>query len=52
MGWDKDGDANVIDGEKVEPLPYETAYERPDPTWQQEWNTRFAPWDRFAEGRE
>jgi len=32
VGWDKDGDHNVIDGDRVGPLPVELAAN--DPTWQ------------------
>ncbi len=32
IGWDKDGDHNVIDGDRVGPLPIELAAS--DPTWQ------------------
>lgn len=45
VGWDKDGDPNVVDGETIEPLP--VASEEDD--WRVRYNTRWVPRDRFAE---
>lgn len=42
VGWDKDGDVNVIDGDTVEPLPVAAAGD-----WQERYNTRWVPWERF-----
>jgi hypothetical protein len=47
VGWDKDADHNVIDGDTVEPLP--VVAEVGD-DWQIRYNTRWAP--RSAEARE
>ncbi|MEM8930539.1 MAG: tetratricopeptide repeat protein [Acidobacteriota bacterium] len=46
VGWDKDGDPNVIDGHTVEPLPVVAD----DPTARR-LDTRWVPRDRFAGGR-
>ncbi len=43
VGWDKDGDVNVIDGETIEPLPVASA----EDGWRLRYNTRWVPWDRF-----
>ncbi len=42
VGWDKDGDANVIDGDAIEPLPVAAAGD-----WRLRYNTRWVPRDRF-----
>lgn len=46
VGWDKDGDPNVIDGHTVEPLPVVAE----DPSLRERYETRFVPRDRFAGG--
>lgn len=43
VGWDKDGDHNVVEGDMVEPLPVSAAG-----NWREEFNTRWVPGDRFA----
>ncbi len=45
VGWDKDGDTNVIDGDTIEPLPV-TA--EGDQAWRTKYNTRWIP--RFPYG--
>lgn len=45
VGWDKDGDHNVVAGDRVEPLPEGTD---PDPAWQRRWNTRWVPPDKHG----
>ncbi len=47
VGWDKDGDHNVIDGDTVEPLPVADASD----DWQVRYNTRWIPEHRFRDGR-
>jgi hypothetical protein len=42
VGWDKDADHNVVDGDQVEPLPVGAGAD-----WCQEYNTRWVPEDRF-----
>lgn len=42
-GWDKDADHNVVAGDQVEPLPVGAGG-----AWCVEYNTRWAPADRFA----
>ncbi|MCG8456572.1 MAG: hypothetical protein MI919_09855, partial [Holophagales bacterium] len=62
VGWDKDGDPNVIGGDRIEPLPTEA---RPGESsrraaglegagsipgdWQRGWNTRWIPSDRWRD---
>ena len=48
VGWDKDGDPNVIDGDRVEPLPREAEAPPPDEAWRLRFNTRWLARDRFA----
>jgi hypothetical protein len=43
VGWDKDGDLNVIDGDTVGPLPVTAE----DESWRLRYNTRWVPRDRF-----
>ncbi len=43
VGWDKDGDVNVIDGETIEPLPVASTGD----DWRLRYNTRWVPWDQF-----
>lgn len=45
VGWDKDGDTNVIDGDTIEPFPVTAAG---DQEWRTEYNTRWIP--RFPYG--
>ena len=45
VGWDKDGDPNVIDGHTVEPLPVIAA----DSSERLRRDTRWVPRDRFAD---
>lgn len=59
VGWDKDADHNVVDGDTVEPLPT-TELGRPLPDafttpeaenendWRVRYNTRWVPWNRFS----
>jgi len=52
VGWDKDGDHNVVAGETVEPLPVnDPASPLSAPDWQMEYNTRWVPAERFRAGR-
>jgi hypothetical protein len=44
VGWDKDADYNVVDGDRVEPLPV-----RAEGDWPLKYNTRWVPGDRFVE---
>ena len=53
VGWDKDGDYNVVDGDVVGPLPSNgetTRQARPDDPddWRIRYNTRWVPFDRFT----
>ncbi|MCH9033297.1 MAG: VCBS repeat-containing protein [Planctomycetes bacterium] len=53
VGWDKDGDYNVVDGDTVEPLPVtppaKDAFDEVDETnWRARFNTRWVPRDQFA----
>ncbi|MCH9002760.1 MAG: hypothetical protein IIC02_09330 [Planctomycetes bacterium] len=53
VGWDKDGDYNVVDGDTVEPLPVtppaKDAFDEVDGTnWRARFNTRWVPRDQFA----
>ncbi len=48
VGWDKDGDPNVIDGETIEPLPATAAS---GDEWRLRHNTRWIAGDRFADDR-
>ncbi len=41
VGWDKDGDHNVVDGDSVEPLPVIAG----DDDWRIRYNTRWVPKD-------
>ena len=57
VGWDKDGDHNVVGGERVAPMP--TSVHDADPTaeidqgdWQIRHNTRLVPSDRYRPGRD
>lgn len=43
VGWDKDADHNVVDGDQVEPLPVSASG-----NWREKFNTRWVPADRFA----
>ncbi|MCP4202199.1 MAG: tetratricopeptide repeat protein [bacterium] len=47
VGWDKDGDHNVIDGDKIGPFPEASSA---DSDWRLDYNTRWRPRDLFAEG--
>ncbi len=52
VGWDKDADANVVDGNTVEPLPSEgppgpADFEADPADWRLRYNTRWVPRDRF-----
>jgi hypothetical protein len=44
VGWDKDSDHNVLDGERVRPLPVALT---PDDDWWLRYNTRWVSRDRF-----
>jgi hypothetical protein len=44
VGWDKDADHNVVDGDRVEPLPVGAGGD-----WCVEFNTRWVPGGRFTE---
>jgi len=46
VGWDKDGDANVISGDTIEPLPVAAEGE-----WERLYNTRPIPRDAFRRPR-
>ncbi|MEM7480503.1 MAG: FG-GAP-like repeat-containing protein [Acidobacteriota bacterium] len=48
VGWDKDSDHNVLDGDRVEPLPAEANLDGP---WRLEYNTRWVAADHFTDGR-
>jgi tetratricopeptide (TPR) repeat protein len=41
VGWDKDGDHNIVDGDSVEPLPVVAK----DDAWRIRYNTRWVPKD-------
>jgi hypothetical protein len=43
IGWEKDGDHNVVDGDMVEPLPVSAPGD-----WQLEYNTRWVARDQFG----
>lgn len=45
VGWDKDSDHNVIDGDTVGPLPDGVD---PGPEWQTTWNTRWVARDKHG----
>jgi hypothetical protein len=49
VGWEKDGDHNVIHGDTIHPLPIETteSEENPLENWQLRYNTRFTPGAMF-----
>ena len=52
VGWDKDADHNVVDGDTVDPLPMrvESAYDNSldaETDWRLQYNTRWVPGDRF-----
>ena len=55
VGWDKDGDHNVVGGDMVDPLPVsetnrESVAGEPDESdWQIRFNTRWVPQDQFRE---
>jgi hypothetical protein len=42
VGWDKDGDHNVVDGDRIEPLPEVAGA---DGAWRTRYNTRFVARD-------
>lgn len=44
VGWDKDGDLNVIDGDSVEPLPVAASGD-----WRERFLTRWVPRDAFQD---
>jgi len=52
VGWDKDGDHNVVDGDTVDPLPaegeslYGNSLDQ-EQDWRLQYNTRWVPGDRF-----
>jgi tetratricopeptide (TPR) repeat protein len=50
VGWDKDGDHNVVDGDRVEPLPVDADA---DDGWRIRYNTRWVPaqWPALAPQR-
>ncbi len=53
VGWDKDGDHNVVDGDQVEPLPVTAPAAADDESdWRLRYNTRWVPGDRFWPIRE
>jgi hypothetical protein len=43
VGWDKDADHNVVEGDRVEPLPVGGSAD-----WCLDYNTRWVPGDQFA----
>ncbi len=43
VGWEKDGDHNVVEGDMVEPLPVSAPGD-----WQLEYNTRWVAGDQFS----
>jgi hypothetical protein len=45
VGWDKDADPNVLEGDTVEPLPVAAAG-----SWRARYNTRWVPRDAFGGG--
>ncbi len=52
LGWEKDGDHNVVSGDRVGPLPAQGAAERSlaptdEDDWRLRYNTRWVPRDRF-----
>lgn len=57
VGWDKDGDHNVVDGDQVAPLPVgmkpinidEASFDESD--WRWRYNTRWVPRDQFRGSR-
>jgi Tfp pilus assembly protein PilF len=52
VGWDKDGDHNVVDGDRVEPLPVNNAADPlSESDWQMQYNTRWVPAHRFRAAR-
>lgn len=57
VGWDKDGDHNITNGETVEPLPVGLSDIHPDENrrtrddWRLRFNTRWVPRDRFRAER-
>jgi hypothetical protein len=49
VGWDKDGDNNVVDGDRVAPLPVKiTSSTEGSEDWRVRYNTRWVPGDRFV----
>ncbi|MCP4249528.1 MAG: tetratricopeptide repeat protein [bacterium] len=53
VGWDKDGDHNVVGGDLVQPLPVadSPATDADADEWRLQYNTRWVPGDRFAPDR-
>jgi len=56
VGWDKDGDHNVVEGDTVEPLPVPTiddhsGSESDESDWRLRYNTRWVGWNAFAPRR-
>ncbi|MCP3904663.1 MAG: VCBS repeat-containing protein, partial [Planctomycetes bacterium] len=52
VGWDKDEDHNVVDGDTVEPMPREGSPSGDDDAaWRLQYNTRWVPHDRFHPDR-
>ena len=56
VGWDKDGDYNVVGGDRVGPLPVADDVilrdeEQTDTGWRIQYNTRWVPRDRFRPKR-
>jgi hypothetical protein len=52
VGWDKDADHNVVDGDTVDPLPVEGESANrnsvdDEEDWRLQYNTRWVPGDRF-----
>ncbi len=51
VGWDKDGDHNVVGGDRVGPLPVADSPATDGDDWRLRYNTRWVPGDRFAPDR-
>ncbi len=49
VGWDKDGDHNVLDGDTVEPLPRSAPPATTSDEWQLEYNTRWVRRHAFTD---
>jgi hypothetical protein len=47
VGWDKDADHNVVEGETIEPLPVESVFDGGEDDWRLKYNTRWVPGVRF-----